>query len=159
MQARGMKGAKRTAVTARETAGGGEEKEMGKKKEEKGKKKKKGKKVTAGEEEEKKKKGKKLKAITIQMGAMSQTMETRKPWDAAGEEEEAVAAVHEVKILYTHKLMLCAARVCVEALPFTRVPLCRLLTCMHVRAHAGRIMRKGTGSTQDILCGGGSISR
>ena len=105
MQSRVMKGAKRTAVTARETAGG---------------------------EEEKKKKGKKVavEAITIQMGAMSQTMETRKPWDAAGEEEEAVAAVHEVKILYTHKLMLCAARVCVEALPFTRVPLCRLLTCI-----------------------------
>ena len=158
MQSRVMKGAKRTAVTARETAGGEEEE---KEKREEEEKKEKGKKVTAGEEEEKKKKGKKVavEAITIQMGAMSQTMETRKPWDAAGEEEEAVAAVHEVKILYTHKLMLCAARVCVEALPFTRVPLCRLLTCMHVRAHAGRIVRKGTGSTQDILCGGGSISR
>jgi hypothetical protein len=73
-----MKGAKRTAVTARETAGGEEE--------EKEKR----------EEEEKKEKGKKVavEAITIQMGAMSQTMETRKPWDAAGEEEEAVAAVH-----------------------------------------------------------------
>jgi hypothetical protein len=153
-----MKGAKRTAVTARETAGGEEEE---KEKREEEEKKEKGKKVTAGEEEEKKKKGKKVavEAITIQMGAMSQTMETRKPWDAAGEEEEAVAAVHEVKILYTHKLMLCAARVCVEALPFTRVPLCRLLTCMHVRAHAGRIVRKGTGSTQDVLCRGGSISR
>jgi hypothetical protein len=88
-----MKGAKRTAVTARETAGGEEEE---KEKREEEEKKEKGKKVTAGEEEEKKKKGKKVavEAITIQMGAMSQTMETRKPWDAAGEEEEAVAAVH-----------------------------------------------------------------